>query len=60
MLIVQFLLHQGTGLQLSMDNGHVVMEFVGKTFKSKKQYQDGKWHYLTASKRGARYDGNVS
>lgn len=39
-----------------MVDGHVLMKFVGKIFKSKKQYQDGKWHYLTARKQGTRYE----
>ncbi|XP_041914213.1 laminin subunit alpha-3-like isoform X1 [Alosa sapidissima] len=46
---------QETGLELTMVNGHVVMKFVGQTIKqaikSKKQYQDGQWHYVTARKR---------
>ena len=51
---------QGTGLELSMVNGHVVLKFAGTTFKSKAQYQDGEWHYVTARKQGTRYDEKLN
>ncbi|XP_059201052.1 laminin subunit alpha-3-like [Centropristis striata] len=39
------------GINLEMDNGHVVLSFNDKKWKSNKQYHDGKWHYLTATQR---------
>ncbi|XP_019900931.2 laminin subunit alpha-3 isoform X2 [Esox lucius] len=38
-------------IDLSLVDGYVVLSFKGanpKSWKSSKQYQDGKWHYLTA------------
>ncbi|KAI1891331.1 hypothetical protein AGOR_G00142700 [Albula goreensis] len=41
-------------IELLLDSGHVVFKFNKKVRKSKKTYKDGKWHYLTAEKRGSR------
>ncbi|KAJ8337031.1 hypothetical protein SKAU_G00382510 [Synaphobranchus kaupii] len=46
----------GTGMELAMDNGFVLFKFNDKVWKSDKTYKDGKWHYLTASKKGARIE----
>ncbi|KAK6302715.1 hypothetical protein J4Q44_G00270700 [Coregonus suidteri] len=43
-------------IELALVNGYVVLTFKDKvlrSFKSSKQYQDGKWHYLTATRREA-------
>ncbi|KTF81139.1 hypothetical protein cypCar_00033678 [Cyprinus carpio] len=36
-------------IELSMENGYVLLKFQGSVWKSTKQYQDGGWHYLTVS-----------
>ncbi|XP_050984082.1 laminin subunit alpha-3 [Labeo rohita] len=36
-------------IELSMENGYVLLKFQGSVWKSTKQYQDGEWHYLTVS-----------
>ncbi|XP_041698139.2 laminin subunit alpha-3 isoform X1 [Coregonus clupeaformis] len=41
-------------IELALVDGYVVLTFkdeVWKSWKSSKQYQDGKWHYLTATRR---------
>eukprot|EP00063_Salmo_salar_P020916 XP_013995751.1 PREDICTED: laminin subunit alpha-3-like isoform X7 [Salmo salar] len=41
-------------IELALVDGYVVLTFkdeVWKSLKSSKQYQDGKWHYLTATRR---------
>ncbi|KAL2097308.1 hypothetical protein ACEWY4_006515 [Coilia grayii] len=43
---------QGKGLELSMTSGYVVLKIADSIFKSKKQYHDGNWHYVTAKKQG--------
>ncbi|XP_035644145.2 laminin subunit alpha-3-like isoform X3 [Oncorhynchus keta] len=43
-------------IELALVNGYVVLTFkdtAWKSWKSSKQYQDGKWHYLTATRRVA-------
>ncbi|XP_062413741.1 laminin subunit alpha-3-like isoform X1 [Pungitius pungitius] len=42
------------GIQLTLESGYVILTFNDKIWKSSKQYQDGKWHYLTATKRSGR------
>lgn len=37
-----------------MEKGYVVLKFQGNMWKSTKQYQDGKWHYLTVVGQGQR------
>ncbi|XP_056148615.1 laminin subunit alpha-3-like [Lampris incognitus] len=41
----------GTGIELALQNGFVVLQFKDRAWKSRNQYKDGKWHYLTATKR---------
>ncbi|XP_046883214.1 laminin subunit alpha-3-like isoform X2 [Hypomesus transpacificus] len=42
---------EGTGIDLALKNGYVILKFNNQVLKSNKQYQDGKWHYLTVIKR---------
>ncbi|KAI1902257.1 hypothetical protein AGOR_G00042840 [Albula goreensis] len=46
----------GTGMELSMQNGFVLFKFKDKVWKSDKTYNDGKWHYLTVTKKGQRLE----
>ncbi|KAJ8372354.1 hypothetical protein AAFF_G00290230 [Aldrovandia affinis] len=46
----------GTGIELSLDNGFVLFKYKTKVWKSNKTYKDGKWHYLTATKKGQRLE----
>ncbi|KAK9979950.1 hypothetical protein ABG768_013353 [Culter alburnus] len=39
-------------IELYMEKGYVVLKFQGNMWKSTKQYQDGKWHYLTVVGQG--------
>ncbi|XP_016368342.1 laminin subunit alpha-3-like [Sinocyclocheilus rhinocerous] len=41
-------------IELSMENGYVLLKFQGSVWKSTKQYRDGEWHYLTVSGQGQR------
>ncbi|KAI4905523.1 hypothetical protein NFI96_000700 [Prochilodus magdalenae] len=41
-------------LQLEMLEGYVTLTFQNSVWKSKKQYQDGEWHYLTVVKTGEK------
>ncbi|KAM8839447.1 laminin subunit alpha-3-like isoform 1-T1 [Synchiropus picturatus] len=47
---------QANGIQLGLENGHVVLALNTKKWKSKQPYNDGLWHYLTVTKRGARVE----
>lgn len=42
---------QASGINLALENGHVVLSFNNKIWKSNKKYHDNQWHYLTV-KRG--------
>ncbi|KAG7214822.1 hypothetical protein INR49_010714 [Caranx melampygus] len=42
---------QADGINLGLDNGHLILTFNNKVWRSNKQYSDGKWHYLTATRR---------
>ncbi|XDV26618.1 hypothetical protein PO909_030274 [Leuciscus waleckii] len=44
--------NNNNNIQLSMEKGYVVLKFQGNMWKSTKQYQDGKWHYLTVFGQG--------
>lgn len=46
---------QANGINLALDDGHVVLSFNNKIWKSNKQYHDDKWHYLTVAKSAGRY-----
>ncbi|XP_076852840.1 laminin subunit alpha-3, partial [Brachyhypopomus gauderio] len=46
-------------LGLKMVNGSVMLKNQDTVWKSKKQYQDGEWHYLTVTKRGQSVDLRV-
>ncbi|KAM3866222.1 laminin subunit alpha-3-like [Diretmus argenteus] len=48
-----------TGIELALVNGHVVLKFKDKVLKSNKKYQDGKWHYLTVTKRAERIELHI-
>ncbi|XP_051553427.1 laminin subunit alpha-3 [Myxocyprinus asiaticus] len=43
-------------IELSLENGHVVLKFQGNIWKSTKQYQDGEWHYVTVFRQGQRVE----
>ncbi|XP_006786518.1 laminin subunit alpha-3-like isoform X2 [Neolamprologus brichardi] len=38
---------QANGIDLGMENGYVIVYFNDKMWKSTKQYNDGRWHYVT-------------
>lgn len=42
---------QANGIDLGMENGYVTVYFNNKMWKSTKQYNDGRWHYVTVTKR---------
>ncbi|XP_047444954.1 laminin subunit alpha-3-like isoform X2 [Mugil cephalus] len=42
------------GISLALQDGHAILKLSNKLWKSNKQYNDGQWHYLTATRRGAR------
>ncbi|XP_056913723.1 LOW QUALITY PROTEIN: laminin subunit alpha-3-like [Takifugu flavidus] len=44
------------GMNLRLENGHVVLHFNDKMWKSNKQYNDGQWHYLTVTRRAGRIE----
>ncbi|KAM3604519.1 uncharacterized protein V6R79_012395 [Siganus canaliculatus] len=44
---------QANGMNLVMEDGHVILNFNNKLWKSIKKYNDGQWHYLTVTRRGA-------
>ncbi|XP_068196189.1 laminin subunit alpha-3-like isoform X2 [Antennarius striatus] len=44
-----------TGMNLLLENGHVILNF-NNIWKSKKQYHDSQWHYLTVTKRNGRIE----
>lgn len=43
-------------MNLVLENGHVILNFNNKIWKSNKQYNDDQWHYLTVTKRAGRYE----
>ncbi|CAJ1072333.1 laminin subunit alpha-3-like [Xyrichtys novacula] len=45
---------QDIGINLSLENGHVVLTFNDKIWKSNNKYNDDKWHYLTVTKTAGR------
>ncbi|KAF7654917.1 hypothetical protein LDENG_00063180 [Lucifuga dentata] len=47
---------KGNGINLALVNGHVVLTFNNKMWRSNKRYQDGQWHYLTVIKRAGRFE----
>lgn len=44
----------GDSINLSLEDGHVVLILSDKIWKSLRQYNDGQWHYLTVTKRSGR------
>ncbi|XP_059420163.1 laminin subunit alpha-3-like [Carassius carassius] len=46
----------GKDMELSMENGYVLLKLQGSVWKSTQQYQDGKWHYVTVSGQGQRIE----
>lgn len=42
-------------MNVGLENGHVVLKFNDKMWKSNKQYNDDQWHYLTVTRRAGRY-----
>ncbi|XP_072543376.1 laminin subunit alpha-3 isoform X2 [Salminus brasiliensis] len=44
---------------LVMENGYVMLTFQNRVWRSKKQYQDGEWHYLTVVKTGQNVEFRV-
>ncbi|XP_026168530.1 laminin subunit alpha-3-like isoform X2 [Mastacembelus armatus] len=47
---------EANGINLALDNGYVTLSFNDKKWKSNKQYHDGQWHYLTATRRAGRVE----
>ncbi|XP_058487895.1 laminin subunit alpha-3-like isoform X2 [Solea solea] len=45
---------QANLINIALENGHVVLNLNNKIWKSNKQYHDGQWHYLTATRRAGR------
>lgn len=45
---------QASGMSLGLDNGHVVLKFNEKMWKSNKKYNDDQWHYLTVTRTAGR------
>ncbi|MEQ2239068.1 hypothetical protein ILYODFUR_000794, partial [Ilyodon furcidens] len=41
-------------VKIAMENGHLILHFNNKMWKSDKQYNDGNWHYVTITKREGR------
>ncbi|XP_075877558.1 laminin subunit alpha-3-like isoform X2 [Nelusetta ayraudi] len=41
---------QANGMNIGLENGHVVFRFNNKMWKSNKQYNDDLWHYVTVTK----------
>lgn len=37
-----------------MEKGHVVLKLQDTVWKSKKQYQDGEWHYVTITEKDGK------
>ncbi|XP_069013512.1 laminin subunit alpha-3-like isoform X1 [Embiotoca jacksoni] len=50
---------QGNGINLELKDGHVTLSFNDNMWKSNKQYHDGKWHYLTVTKKSGRIELHV-
>ncbi|KAM6919501.1 laminin subunit alpha-3-like [Lycodopsis pacificus] len=44
------------GMNLALENGHVILNVNSKIWKSNKPYHDGQWHYLTVTRRGQRVE----
>uniref|UniRef100_H3DCP0 Laminin subunit alpha 3 n=1 Tax=Tetraodon nigroviridis TaxID=99883 RepID=H3DCP0_TETNG len=42
------------GMNLELQNGHVVLKFNDKMWRSNKQYDDDQWHYLTVTRSAGR------
>ncbi|XP_039877593.1 laminin subunit alpha-3-like isoform X3 [Simochromis diagramma] len=42
---------EANGIDIKMENGYVIVYFNNKIWKSTKQYNDGRWHYVTVTKR---------
>nr|XP_004542775.1 laminin subunit alpha-3 isoform X3 [Maylandia zebra] len=42
---------EANGIDIKMENGYVIVYFNNKMWKSTKQYNDGRWHYVTVTKR---------
>ncbi|XP_053349425.1 laminin subunit alpha-3 isoform X3 [Clarias gariepinus] len=43
-------------IALSMADGFVVLKYQNRVWRSTKQYQDGKWHYVTATNKNGRME----
>lgn len=52
------LFFQANGIDIKMENGYVIVYFNKKMWKSTKQYNDGRWHYVTVTKRSGGYGGS--
>ncbi|XP_037643626.1 laminin subunit alpha-3-like isoform X2 [Sebastes umbrosus] len=53
----QGLILQANGINLLMENGHVILNFNNKMWKSnEREYHDGQWHYLTINRKGGSID----
>ncbi|MCI4377116.1 hypothetical protein PGIGA_G00199880 [Pangasianodon gigas] len=44
---------------LSMVNGYVVVKYQNRVWRSKKQYQDGEWHYVTVISKDGRLEVRI-
>uniref|UniRef100_A0A669CCY2 Laminin subunit alpha 3 n=1 Tax=Oreochromis niloticus TaxID=8128 RepID=A0A669CCY2_ORENI len=49
--MLSFSIFQDNGIDLGMENGYMTVYFNNKMWKSTKQYNDGRWHYVTVTKR---------
>uniref|UniRef100_A0A4W6DE38 Laminin subunit alpha 3 n=1 Tax=Lates calcarifer TaxID=8187 RepID=A0A4W6DE38_LATCA len=51
-----FSIFQAKEINLELAGGHVMLILDNKVWKSNKQYNDGQWHYLTATRKAGRYE----
>lgn len=56
--MLSFSIFQDNGIDLGMENGYMTVYFNNKMWKSTKQYNDGRWHYVTVTKRSGGYGGS--
>lgn len=45
---------QANWISLGLDNGHVVLKFNDKMWRSNKKYNDDQWHYLSVTRTAGR------
>uniref|UniRef100_A0A7N6AH40 Laminin subunit alpha 3 n=1 Tax=Anabas testudineus TaxID=64144 RepID=A0A7N6AH40_ANATE len=47
------------GINLALEDSYVLVSFNSVVWKSKKQYRDGNWHYLTVTRKAGRYERHI-